>query len=609
MDEKSFLMKTKKLKKEMIIPVIFGVILMLKSMVFLAMLRTPNSSSLDFHKMYFTPPPMWAHIACVVLVISISFLFRSKGRIRYLIILDLLVSILLLADIWYYRANGTFLSIRHILYPELFNPVKKNLFLPAVVDILYFIDFVFIAALVIKFKNKIKSEERYIFAFAATFAFSIVTLVSSYYYIDVIDGTKGEKMLFKIAWAPFQTMSDMSPLGYHGYDIYKTIYEKNAVKLSSDDTEKITQWFEDNKENLPDNEYKGKFNGKNLIFVQVESLENFVIGQKVYGQEITPNLNRLINNSLYFNNIHEQNNNGTSSDADLMVNTSILPIRQGATFFNNPYTPFTTLPNLVKEKGYNTVSTHPEVAGNWNWTEVHRGSLGFDNIWDISKFNVDEVIGLGLSDRSYLSQVADKLKDMPKPFYSFMVTLTSHGPFDMPDQYKMLNLPQQFDKTILGSYFQSVRYTDEQIGNFINKLDQEGILKDSIVVIYGDHTGVHKFYPAQLKQVKLEGDWWQKDDKGIPFIVYSKDSKGEKISKAGGQIDFLPTISYLIGIDRNKFDGSTMGRVLVNTNRDATILNYGQIIGTPKDEKEKQHLEDSLQISDMFIRGKYLNNK
>jgi phosphoglycerol transferase MdoB-like AlkP superfamily enzyme len=609
MNNNIFSEKIKSIVNVILVPLIFGVIYMLKSMIFLAMLRTPGSSSLDFKRMYFTPPPIWAHIACIILLLSISFLFKHKGRIRYLIILDVLISILLLADIWYYRVNGTFLSIRHIIYPKLFNPLNKSLFRPAFTDILYFIDFIAIVAMVIKLKSKIKTRERNIFAFAFTFVVSVVTLISSYYYIDVIDGTKGEKMLFRTAWAPFQTMSNMSPLGYHGYDIYKTLHEKNAVKLSDDDKKEITQWFNDNKENLPDNEYKGKFNGKNLIFIQVESLENFVIGQKAYGQEITPNLNRLMGNSLYFNNIHEQNNNGTSSDADLMVNTSILPIRQGATFFNNPYTPYTTLPDLVKAKGYNTVSTHPEVAGNWNWSEVHRGSLGFNDIWDISRFNVNEVIGLGISDGSYLNQIADKLKNEPKPFYSFMVTLTSHGPFDIPDQYKLLNLPQDFDKSILGAYFQSVRYTDEQIGKFVNKLDQEGILKDSIVVIYGDHTGVHKFYPAQLKQVKFEGDWWQKDDKGIPFIIYSKDSKGETISKAGGQIDFLPTVSYLIGIDRNKFDSSTMGRVLVNTNRDATILNYGQIVGTPKDDKEKKHLEDALKIGDLFIRGKYLNNK
>ncbi|GIM28767.1 phosphoglycerol transferase [Clostridium polyendosporum] len=583
-----------------------ALVIMIKSMFFLAMLRTQNSSSLDFERMYFTPPPMWAHIAFVVLVVSFSFLFKRKGRNIYLILLNMVVSFLLLFDIWYFRANGTFLSFRHILYPDIFNPLGKNLFLVQPIDVVFFIDFIAIALIYIRQGKKKVSVKRQTFAFAFTFVFSVITIISSHYYIDIKNATNGEKMLFQVAWAPFQTMSNMSPLGYHGYDIYKAIYEKNAVKLDNKEVNNIKSWFESNKENLPDNKYKGMMEGKNVIFIQVESLENFVVGQKVYGQEITPNLNRLINNGLYFNSIHEQNNVGTSSDADLMVNTGILPIRDGSTFFNHPVTKYTSLPRLLGEKGYHSISTHPEVAGNWNWAEAHKGSLGFNEIWDIHQFNVDEQIGLGMSDGSYLRQIADKLKNQKQPFYAYMVTLTSHGPFDMPEKYKYLSLPEEFDKTILGAYFQSIRYTDEQIGAFIKKLDDQGQLKNSVIVIYGDHTGVHKFYPDRLKEVKLEGDWWQKDDKKVPFIIYNPELKGETIDKFGGQIDIMPTVAYIMGVDRSKFENSTMGRVLVNTERNATVLNYGQVVGLPKDEKEESLLNNALKVADEFIRGNYL---
>ena len=89
----------------------------------------------------------------------------------------------------------------------------------------------------------------------------------------------------------------------------------------------INELFEVKKENLPNNEYFARSKGKNLIYIQVESLENFVIGQKINGKEITPNLNKLVQSSLYFPNTFEQVNEGTSSDADLMVNTSMLPLR------------------------------------------------------------------------------------------------------------------------------------------------------------------------------------------------------------------------------------------------------------------------------------------
>lgn len=591
-----------------VLVVLTGISLMAKSMFFLAMLRTPNSAGINFKTMYFQSPPLWAHIAFVVIVVSGAFLFETKGRNRYLLIVNIIVTLMLIADIWYYRANGTFLSLRHIFNPEIFNPLNKQLFNPEVVDILLIADF---ASILILAKNDIVRNlncGRNIFAFAASFVISVIVVTASHYYIDVVDGTKGEKMLFRIAWAPFQTMSNMSPIGYHGYDIYKTIYDKNAVSLSAEDKEEISNWFKNNKEALPDNQYKGIFKGKNLIFIQVESLEDMVIGQKANGQEITPNLNRLLKNSLYFNGIHEQNNIGTSSDADLMVNTSLLPIRDSATFFTKPAIDVVSLPKILNEMGYNTISSHPEVAGNWNWAEAHKGILGFNQVWDITKFNVEEVIGLGISDGAYLSQVADKLKTEKQPFYAYMITLTSHGPFDMPEDKKYLKLPEGFDKTILGAYFQAIRYTDEQIGNFIKKLDEEGILDNSVVVIYGDHTGVHKFYSDKLKDIHFEGDWWkpvwQPEDRKVPLLMYSKNFEGNTIGGNGGQIDIFPTIAYLMGIDSSKYEGSVMGRVLVNTNRNATVLNYGEIVGVPKDTAEKKLLEEAREVADKYIRGK-----
>ncbi len=209
------------------------------------------------------------------------------------------------------------------------------------------------------------------------FAVSAVVIWFGYYTIDVKQMEPG-KNIFRLSWAPFQTFGDMSPLGYHGFNIE---FYKNKT-LTVQDNKEIENWVNVNKEDLPDNSYKGMFKGKNVIALQVESLENCVINQKVYGQEITPNLNKLLSNSLYFNNIREQNNNGTSSDCDLLVNTSILPIREGTTVYSYPWSKYDTLQNILKDKGCTTMSTHAEPPGNWNWTEMHK-SYGADQILDV----------------------------------------------------------------------------------------------------------------------------------------------------------------------------------------------------------------------------------
>lgn len=582
------------------------VVLQVKSMMLLSMLRTPGSASMNFGIMYFTPPAIWAHIAIVTLIASFVYLFKGKGRMWAAIVIDILVTILFIADIWYYRVNGTFLSIRHIIEPGIFNPIGKSLFNFKPIDLLFLVDFVILFLVYkftglknVKYKSRLKTR---LIAFISVFGISAIVIGFGHYYLDI--AKKSDKVLFRIAWAPFQTFSDISPLGYHGYDIY--YYTNKEMTLTDAQKNEIKTWFDENKEDLPDNKYKGMFEGKNLIAIQVESLENFVIGQKVYGQEITPNINKLLKNSLYFDNIKEQNNSGISSDCDLMVNTSMLPVRDGSTFFGYPWTEYNTLQDLLNSKGYNTISTHPEVPGNWNWAEAHK-SFKADKIWDASQFDQSEVIGLGMSDESYLKQIGDKLKKEKQPFYTFLVTLTSHGPFEVPEDKQYLNLPEDLNENMLGAYFQSVRYTDEAIGKFINQLKEEGLLENTVIMIYGDHCGVHKFYEDDIKDSPLEGDWWKDNEKEIPFMIYNPSIKGETISKEGGQIDFLPTIAYLLGFNRDKFDSTAMGRVLVNTNRNAIILNNGEIVGTPT-PKEKAHLEKSFNIADMVIQGNYFKN-
>ncbi|WP_291649341.1 LTA synthase family protein [Clostridium sp.] len=587
--------------------ILMVLIVQAKSMLLLSMLRTTNSSSINFATMYFGVPAIGAHLIIITLILSIMFLFKYKGKIWSALIIDVLITVLFIADIWYYRNNGTFLSIRHLLHPEIFNPIGKSLINFRAVDLLFVIDFI-VFFILFKFDKLRKYNDNSrlslrILKTAIVFSLSAVIIFISHYIIDIKGKIPGQSFL-RLSWAPFQTFSDMSPLGYHGFDL-KYFIGRNK-ELSNSDVSDVQAWLDNNKEDIPDNEYFGMLKDKNLIAIQVESLENFVINQKVYGQEITPTLNKLLSESLYFDNIYEQNNSGTSSDCDLMVNTSIFPIRATSTFPTYPWTKYNSLQNILNSEGYTTISTHAELPGSWNWAEPHK-SFGADKLWDINEFNIDEVIGPGLSDESYLKQIADKIKSESQPFYTFIATLTSHGPFEMPEDKKLLDLPKELDDNMLGGYFQSVRYADEAIKLFIEELEKNGQLDNTVLMIYGDHGGVHKFYEEEIKDAPLNEDWWQENDKKIPFIIYNKNIKATTISKAGGQVDFLPTISYLLGVERSKFDNTSMGRVLVNTNRNATILNNGDIIGTPKDANEEKHLKDVFKIADNIIEGNYFN--
>ncbi|WP_167357057.1 LTA synthase family protein [Paenibacillus pectinilyticus] len=585
--------------------------ILLKSELLLAALHAPGIAGLNIGKMYFTVPPVLSHFMLILFPVVIGLFFKKRGRRNYLMGLNLVISLLLISDVVYYRAYSAFLSLRFVLHPNGFNPLDLNLWSYIRLFDFWFVIDLFLIGIVTIFRLRSTSimsrklERKRHPILALVLMFIAVGIVSyDHYRIDVKDTTKGEMMFFKLSWAPFQSMSDMSPIGYHLYDGLRLFGEAKGINLTAQQHTEVQDWLASNAEGLPDNSYKGMFQGKNLIVIQVESLENFVIGQKVNGQEITPNINRLLGNSLYFTNFYEQVNNGTSSDSDLMTTTSVFPVRIGANFFRYPTNTYNSLPKLMQGMGYQTVSTHSEPAGSWNWVEAHH-NIGYQTSWDLRTYKEDDTVGLGLSDESYLRQLSDKVTSLQAPFMLHVITLSSHGPFDLPDKTRKLQLDPSLDKTIMGAYFQAINYTDKQIGAFLDKLDQSGLMDQTVVAIYGDHTGVHKYYQDQVDAIpSLENEAWRTHSLKLPFIIYSKGSTGEEISTIGGQIDTLPTLAYLMGVDKSKFETTAMGKVLVNTNKNFTILNNGTLVGDPN-EKEKDHILRSFQIANWLHESNY----
>ena len=550
-----------------------------------------------------------AHLSFIAIIMLPAFFFKGKRQVTYLIVADILYTLLLLADLWYYRASRNFLGLRHIFFNDMFNPLNESLFNPDKIDILFIID---IPILIIirnkaKFINSYKKNLKIAIGGLVT---SVLIIYGTYYLIDVKDITKGKVSFMETQWSPFAIMHNTSPLGYHVFEAINAI-EKKSMKPNEEQMKEADAWLQWNNEKLPDNKYKGMFKGKNVIFLQIESLENFVINKKIYGQEITPNLNRLLNKSLYFDDFYEQNNGGNSIDCDMMVSSGMLTLGDSITFLTHADVKYPSIERVLNNNGYETVSTHAERAGDWNWSEAHSNALGYSDMWDLMSYDASDSFGMGLSDKSFFTQYEEKLKTLKQPFFSTIPTLSSHGPFNLPEKYRKLKLPEEVDKNKLGGYFQSVHYADEQIGMLINKLEQDGLMNDTMLVIYGDHAGVHKYYNDEIQGLPIEGDWWQNYDHKIPLIIYGKDEagkniKGEVISKAGGQSDITPTVLYLLGIDsNNKF----MGRNLLNTNRDATVIKGNLIIGNPSSEDEKKHLENAYTIADYIIKNKYFENR
>jgi phosphoglycerol transferase MdoB-like AlkP superfamily enzyme len=518
------------------------------------------------------------------------------------------VSVLVIADLWYFRANGDFLGIKNILFKDTFNPLGRPLYNFNTIDLIFIVDIAVIILWIIIKKTR-NLESRDISKFWFSLKHSIIMILVSFIALDGMWLSDWDAKLVKKGWDVVMSSKAPGPIGYHLVEAVQAI-DKKLNKVSTSGSQDIEDWFKYNNEEIEPNEYEGVLQGKNVVFLQVESLENFVINKSTNGKEIMPFLNEIAGEGLYFNNFYEQNNAGNSIDCDFLVNASVLPLENKITALNygeNIYP--NSLPNILNKKGYTTISSHAEQPGEFNWTELHKNSFGTEKLWDIRDYEYEETVGYGLSDKSLLTQIANKIENEKQPFFIQAATLSSHGPFNIDEKYRELDLPEEIDSSKLGGYFESLRYTDNQIKMFFNKLEESKLLDNTVVVIYGDHSGVHKYYNEEIEKLNYEDNWWKEYNHSIPLIIYSKGISPKSVETYGGQVDILPTISYLMGIDENLYKNTSMGRVLVNTNRNATVIKRNTIVGQVKDEEEKEHLLDAYLIGEKIIKGNYFSRK
>lgn len=545
------------------------------------------------------------YLGFVLLLYSFGYMLSNKKQILFYIILNTLFTILIILDLWYFRANRDFLGLENIFVRATFNPSGLSLINPKIIDLVFLIDIVPIVTLFIT--KKISSiQKRSIPKLTISLTTSLAIIIGAILFIDIFKlSNYSTASISKPQWNPAETVAASGPISYHLQEASKAI-TRLVSKPSSDDINEIETWINNNKENLPDNEFKGLFKGKNVIFLQIESLENFIIGKKTNGTEIAPFLTKLSKEGLYFTNIYEQNNGGDSIDCDFLINSSTFTLGDQITaldYSGNTYP--NSLPKLFENIGYETITSHAENYSAFNWSKLHKNAFGVDTLWSLNEYNNDEAVGYGISDRTFLNQLSEKLKTLKQPFLFQSPTLSSHGPFSIGKEYRQLNLPKEVDESKLGGYFESIHYTDAQIKMFFDKLSESGVLNNTVVVMYGDHTGVHKYYNDEIKDLDYEGGWWKDYDHKIPLIIYTPNMKPSLITASGGQSDFLPTISYLMGIDKSLYENTSMGRVLVNTNRNSTIIRTKEIEGEVKNPEEEQHVLNSYIIGEKIIKTNF----
>ncbi|MDI9493898.1 MAG: LTA synthase family protein [Bacillota bacterium] len=293
--------------------------------------------------------------------------------------------------------------------------------------------------------------------------------------------------------------------------------------------------------------------GRNLIVIQMEALQNFVINREYEGQEITPNLNRLIRHegTIYFDRYYMQIAAGNTSDAEFATNNSIYGSEKSYTYELYKENTFRGLPVLLKERGYSTIAMHGYDGDFWSRKAMYP-SQGFDRFIDDKGYNPSVIHGWGILDEEFFVQSVEYLKVQPRPFYCFMVSLTNHTPFVMDKKYCRLQLSAKHEGTRFGNYLNSTAYSDYAIGVLLDALKEADLYENSVITIYGDHFGLaQRDENNEELMTEFLGKPYRFDAMAnVPLIIHIP---GEDINNtysiAGGQIDFLPTMAYLMGFE------------------------------------------------------------
>ncbi|NLJ78808.1 MAG: sulfatase-like hydrolase/transferase [Tissierellia bacterium] len=377
-------------------------------------------------------------------------------------------------------------------------------------------------------------------------------------------------------------------LGIYSYTAADFIKNVASINVHQVEEAEASGMMEDlvggNIRSRDENEYKGIFQGRDVYIIHYESAQTFAMDLEFADGPVTPFLNRMASEGLHFSNFYPQHSVGTSSDSEFTFNTSLLPINNGTVFMTHTNREYQTLQKLLKGEGYYSISMHGNNGDFWNRNIMHR-TLGYDRFFSKGDYMIDEEIGLGLSDASFFRQSIDKigrLKDeRDQPIVATLITLTNHHPFDEVDSYGEFNVGY-LEGTDIGNYLKSYHYADRALESFIKGMDNEGLLDNAIVVLYGDHhaTIANGDYEKLYNYNEHTGSYYSKDDpqyadiggaflkqlRRTPFIIWSKDQAIRKnIDTPMGMLDVLPTLGNMLGV----FNPYQMGvdMMSVDTNR------------------------------------------
>lgn len=541
-------------------------------------------------------------LPAALLLLGIGLFFKGRKSYWIIIAIDLILSTWLFANILYYREFSNFLSLSIIKTSgsTADNLGKSIVGITKISDFLTFLDVAVIIGLMAS--KVIKYDLR---PLKLKFNLLLEGLAVALIGVNLMMAQKDRSGLLTRTFDNSYIVKYLGMNQYAVYDAFKTAQtSEQMAKANVSDLSSVKKYLKVNYVK-PNPEYTGVAKGKNVIVIHLESFQQFLIGYKWKGKEVTPNLNKLYHskNTLSFSNFYNQVGQGKTSDAEMMLENSLYGLQSGSAMSSyGTSNTFESAPAILNQAGgYTTAVMHGGAGSFWNRNNAYK-QFGYHYFMPLSYYENKPkyYIGYGIKDKIFLSQSIKYIERLPQPFYLKLITVTNHYPYDLDKKNQSIDPTDTGDETVDG-YVQTAHYLDQAIGEFLQWMKKTGLDKKTILVLYGDHYGIsgnhHKASAELLKQDEFTNFDNLKFQR-VPLMFHMKGLKGGIKDTYGGEIDVLPTLLNLLGIndkDTIQFGhdllSSKAPQIVAQRNGDFITPEYAKVGGTYYYTKTGEEIE------------------
>ncbi len=596
----------------------------------------PNLSNYRFELASFITSII-GNIGILSFFFALGFIFfpKTKARNLFYLIISFLLTFWCLALAIYTSVFSTFFKFTHL---DCFNnPTTENYILfyfnyaikliTSIPQLIHLFPFL-ILLIVYLFTDKSSNYYYFPLTKLAFLMMSLVLTIIPFFNIRLVT----KNTIYENSVNNLYGTHQIGVYDYYLYDLITYLFPQKYL-MTSEDEIKIQEFLASYQENTyinpldhktyhTINEYTSLLEGKNLLIIQLEAINRFIINLTINNKEVMPNLNRLANQGYFFTDFFSTSGIGNTSDAEFSALTGLYGNGNDLTIFRYAGKNYETLAKDFQKKGYETFSLHGNTGDFYYRNTEHLNTLGFERHYDLEYFAAHDnnlpFIHSYLSDEYFFTHLPNILEDKTK-YFAYAISLTSHSPFVPSPDIPVYNWGKV--TKLAASYLNYCHYLDYAIGLFLDIMESKDLLSNLVIVLYGDHTS--SIFPDDYNSImktKASALEYRRNLQNVPFIIYNPSSLSPQVqNKICGTVDIYRSLANLFGLSPKYYFGTDMmsdepGYIYSPRNLD--IWFDGGVYLYPSKsikgeqsiaEAVKKHFENYKYHNDLILKTKYFS--